>query len=102
MASVARKFGVAGFLLSVGLACTQLFGDGRKNTLAPPPAKPPMTAATLNPMPAPAQSAACTAGAYQCSGALLQTCADDLMSWVTEQRCAGAALCQVSPAQCLA
>jgi hypothetical protein len=102
MAGVARTFGVAGFLLSIGLACTQLFGDGRKNTLAPLPAKPPMAAGTLQPMPAPAEATACSAGAYQCSGALLQMCADDLKSWVTFQRCAGSALCQVNPPLCLA
>jgi len=102
MAAVARKIGVAGFLLSVGLACTQLFGDGRKNTLAPLPTKPPTTAAMLQPTPAPVAAMACTAGQYQCSGALLQTCADDLQSWVTVQRCAGSALCQVSPPLCLA
>jgi len=36
-------------------------------------------------MPGPAAAVACAAGAYQCSGALLQTCADDLTSWVTVQ-----------------
>jgi hypothetical protein len=102
MAGVARKFGVAGFLLSVGLACTQLFGDSRKNTLAPVPKKPPTTTGTLNPMPGLAEAAVCAAGAYQCSGPLLQTCADDLKSWVTVQRCAGSALCQVNPPLCLA
>jgi len=100
MSGLGRRFGVAGFLLSVGLACTQLFGDGRKNTLAPIPAKP-VSTAPLNPA-APAAAGACEAGQYQCSGALLQTCADDRQGWVTVQHCAAAALCQVSPAACLA
>ena len=30
-----RKLGLAALLLSWGLACTQLFGDGHENTLAP-------------------------------------------------------------------
>jgi hypothetical protein len=39
----------------------------------------------------------------RCEGALLQTCSDDLSTWVTIQRCGAAALCQVAPtATCLA
>ncbi|MEY2930218.1 MAG: hypothetical protein RL033_967, partial [Pseudomonadota bacterium] len=38
----------------------------------------------------------------RCEGALLQTCSDDLGSWVTVQRCGAAALCQADPATCLA
>ena len=101
MAGWARTCGVAGLLLSVGLACTQLFGD-RQNTLAPTPGKPPTTATPpLQPVMAGAPEI-CAAGQVRCEGALLQTCADDRSSWVTLQRCAGAALCQTSPALCLA
>jgi hypothetical protein len=108
MAAFTRKVGVVGFLLTLGLACTQLFGDPGKNTLRDAPKKPPMSA-TLPATPGaagaaamPVESGLCTAGQFQCSGALLQACADDLKSWVTIQRCAAAALCQPEPATCLA
>jgi len=101
MGARGRKLGVAALLLSVGLACTQLFGDRHKNTLAPTPTKSPAVG-TLNPAPAPADELACSRGQYQCSGALLQTCADDQTGWVTVQRCAAAVLCQTEPAGCRA
>jgi hypothetical protein len=87
--------------LSLAVACTQLFGDSHENTLAPPAEAAPMVG-TLNPAPAPADTAACSSGQYRCDGALLQTCADDRKSWVTVQRCAAAALCQTDPASCRA
>ena len=104
MARRGGQVGVVGFLLSVGVACTQLFGGDRQNTLAPPPGKaPPVTSTgTLNPLFPPGAEVVCTPGQFQCSGALLQACADDQQSWITQQRCAAAALCQTSPATCLA
>jgi len=103
VAALGRKVGILGFVFSVGLACTQLFGD-RQNTLAPTKAgKTPTVGTTpLQPggMAGPAE--VCTTGQMRCEGALLQTCADDRTSWVTVQRCGAAALCQTSPAACLA
>lgn len=101
MASSRRRFGVAALLLSVGLACTQLFGDSHKNTLAPPPAKAPAVD-PLNPAPPTAEPVECSSGQYRCDGALLQTCVDDQKSWVTVQRCEAAALCETNPARCRA
>src|SRR5262249_4058598 len=101
MAGVGRRAGIVGFVLSVGLACTQLFGE-RQNTLAPAPGKTPST--TMPPL-QPAMrgpTEICTTGQMRCDGALLQTCADDRTSWVTVQRCGAAALCQTNPALCLA
>jgi hypothetical protein len=101
MAGGGKTFGLAALLLSVGLACTQLFGGHEKNTLAPPQAQPP-TVGMLNPPVKPPEPVTCARGEYQCDGALLQICADDETSWVTVQRCAAAALCQVDPASCRA
>ncbi len=101
MASTSRKVGIIGFVLSAAVACTQLFGGERKNTLAPLPGnQPTFGGGMLNPAPVP--GGICATGQYQCNGALLQTCADDLQSWVTVQRCGAAALCQANPATCLA
>ncbi len=90
MTGLGRRIGVAGYLLLAGVACTQLFGTDRDNTLAPQP----VAGGMLNP-------AACTEDQLQCNGALLQTCSDDGTSWITLQRCAAAALCQTEPAMCL-
>jgi hypothetical protein len=103
VAGLTRKIGVVGFVLSVGVACTQLFGGDRQNTLAPRGAAgiPAVTTAPVLPLP-PGEMAVCETGQVRCEGALLQTCADDRTSWVTTQRCAASALCQASPAKCLA
>ena len=100
MAGLGRKVGILGFVFSVGVACTQLFG-GEQNTVAPrePPKLPNVTTPTLRP--AGPGAGICTTGQTRCEGALLQTCADDGNSWVTQQRCGAAALCQADPAACL-
>jgi len=101
VAGWARSVGVVGFLLSVGAACTQLFGDPQKNTLAP---RAPVVApfgGTSPLQPAVPAEGLCTAGQMRCEGPLLQTCSDDRASWVTAQRCGAAALCQAEPAACL-
>ena len=100
MSGWAKRLGVAGFLFSVGLACTQL-GLGctqlvtgeRKNTLAPA-SSPVRGGGGSSGAAGGAETGACSAGQFQCNGALLQTCADDLKSWITVQRCAAAALCK--------
>ena len=71
-----RKLGVAALLLGAGVACTQLFGTDRENTLAPAGA-PPTGAGMLNPT----AGTTCEADQVQCNGALLQTCADDQRGW---------------------
>jgi hypothetical protein len=101
MIRLGRRLGVAGFLLSVGLACTQLMGGDRENTLAPVTPRPSL-GGMLNPVAPPAEGTSCGLGQFQCNGALLQACADDQKSWITVQRCAAAALCQADPATCLA
>jgi hypothetical protein len=102
MAANYRNLGVVGFVLSVGIACTQLFG-GEQNTLAPREtgAPPAVARGPLEPG-ASGPAAICETGQMRCDGAQLQTCADDRGSWVTVQRCGAAALCQPSPAMCLA
>src|SRR5687768_15436066 len=101
VSGLGRRVGIVGFVLSVGVACTQLFGGERQNTLAPAPGKAPsVTSPTLQPE-GPAREV-CSTGQQRCEGALLQTCADDRTSWVTVQRCAAAELCQSNPATCLA
>ena len=101
MHGLSRKLGIVGFLLSVGVACTQLFGSERENTLAPLKPQAPLPGGTLNPA-QPEATGTCQQGQFQCNGALLQACADDQQSWITVQRCAAAALCQTDPALCLA
>jgi hypothetical protein len=101
MAGRGRTIGVVGFVFSVGIACTQLFG-GEKNTLAPrQSAPPPVGVRPLQPD-STEPLTVCETGQMRCDGAQLQTCADDRSSWVTVQRCGAAALCQASPAMCLA
>jgi len=102
VAGLRRKIGLVGFVLSVGVACTQLFGE-RQNTLAPPETGriPALGTSPVRPLP-PGEVAVCETAQVRCEGALLQTCADDRTSWVTLQRCAAAALCQPNPAACLA
>jgi len=99
--SLGRKIGIVGLVLGWGVACTQLFGDERQNTLAPV-ARPNLPGTALPQPGQPGVIAVCDAGVVRCEGALLQVCADDGSSWVTTQRCAAAALCQANPATCLA
>jgi hypothetical protein len=103
VAALGRKVGIIGFVFSVGLACTQLFGD-RQNTIATPtPGQTPTVGTTpLQPVGMAGPAEICATGQMRCEGALLQTCADDRTSWVTVQRCGAAALCQTNPAACLA
>jgi hypothetical protein len=96
-----RKVGIAGFLLTVGVACTQLFGGERQNTLAPLQGSGGTTPSATAPLQPGAPAGVCAAGQMRCEGALLQTCSDDLSTWVTVQRCGAAALCQADPASCL-
>src|SRR6187431_739283 len=92
---------MVGLLLGLGVACTQLLGDDKQNTVATM-ARPNLPGtAMMSPPGVPGVVAVCDAGAVRCEGALLQICADDGSSWTTTQRCAAAALCQVSPGACL-
>jgi hypothetical protein len=103
LSGLSRKVGVVGFILSVGVACTQLFGGDRQNTLAPLGTAGTRSISTSPVLPTPPGAiAVCETAQFRCEGALLQTCADDRTSWVTLQQCAAAALCQPNPAACLA
>ncbi|MEO8180593.1 MAG: hypothetical protein ABI895_17295, partial [Deltaproteobacteria bacterium] len=102
MAGLARRAGIVGLVFSVGIACTQLFGE-KQNTLAPTnTGKAPSIATALQPGTAAGPEEICTTGQMRCDGAQLQTCADDRTSWVTVKRCGATALCQPNPATCLA
>ena len=86
VAGLARRVGIVGFVFSVGIACTQLFGE-KQNTLAPTTTgKTPSVTTPLQPGMVAGPEEICTTGQMRCDGAQLQTCADDRTSWVTVQR----------------
>ncbi len=88
-------------LLGFASACTRLFGD-RENTLAPLEQGRLPNAGVPDPLlPEEMAAVVCSPGESRCDGALLQACANDGGSWLTLERCPGAALCQPSPPQCL-